>query len=85
MDANKTNAIEAGSLICLHFSLALSGGEVVDSNFESSPARFRLGDGSMLPGFEQALLGLQAGSEIETLLMPEQAFGAVNPNNWRHW
>ena len=37
----------------------------------------------MLPGFEQALLGLQAGSEIETLLMPEQAFGAVNPNN-RH-
>jgi FKBP-type peptidyl-prolyl cis-trans isomerase SlpA len=73
--------IESGSRVSLYFSLALSSGELIDSNFESEPPNFRLGDGSMLPGFEQALLGLRAGSEIETLLKPEQAFGEVNPKN----
>jgi FKBP-type peptidyl-prolyl cis-trans isomerase SlpA len=37
----------------------------------------------MLPGFEQELLGLSKGDEIETALAAEQAFGAVNPAN-RH-
>ncbi len=73
--------IEAGSHISLHFSLALANGELIDSNFDQAPACFRLGDGSMLPGFEQQLLGLKAGDEIESLLPAQQAFGEVNPAN----
>ncbi len=68
-------------MVCLHFSLALTSGELVDSNFESDPASFRIGDGSMLPGFEAVLIGLKAGSEVEKLLEAEQAFGPVNPGN----
>ena len=49
---NKEVVVEAGSGVELHFSLALANGEVIDSNFEASPAKFRLGDGSMLAGFE---------------------------------
>lgn len=78
-----TNAITQGSLVSLHFSLALENGEVIDSNFTAKPAAFRIGDGSMLPGFEAVLLDLHPGDTIETLLQPEAAFGAVNPNN-RH-
>lgn len=86
MSSNSTepidqSLIEPGAKVFLHFSLALSSGEVVDSNFEGQPATFYLGDGSMLPGFEESLLGLKAGAEIETLLSPEQAFGEVNPDN----
>lgn len=77
------NAIELGSQVSLHFSLALANGELVDSNFESDPASFRIGDGSMLPGFEAVLMGLKAGNEVEKLLTSEQAFGDVNPRN-RH-
>ena len=75
--------IENGSLVSLHFSLALEDGELIDSNFGSSPASFRLGDGSMLPGFEEKLLGLKAGDELESLLSPESAFGGINTEN-RH-
>lgn len=74
-------SIAPGSLVSLNFSLALSSGELIDSNFEQPPASFRLGDGSMLPGFEQALLGLSKGDEIETTLPAEQAFGEINPAN----
>ena len=75
--------IENGALISLHFSLALSNGEIIDSNFSGNPTSFRLGDGNMLPGFEALLIGLKTGEEIEHLLQAEQAFGPVNPDN-RH-
>lgn len=74
-------SIAAGSRVSLHFSLSLPGGELIDSNFDSSPASFRMGDGSMLPGFEQQLLGLSAGDELDTTLAAELAFGAINPAN----
>jgi FKBP-type peptidyl-prolyl cis-trans isomerase SlpA len=83
MTLETTQSIAAGSLVSLHFSLALTTGELIDSNFEQPVASFRLGDGSMLPGFEQELLGLSKGDEIEIALAAEQAFGAVNPAN-RH-
>jgi FKBP-type peptidyl-prolyl cis-trans isomerase SlpA len=75
--------IQPGSRVSLHFSLALDTGAIIDSNFEGKPASFRLGDGSMLPGFEAVLLGLAAGETIERRLLPESAFGDVNPAN-RH-
>ena len=76
-------AIKHGSLVSLHFSLALENGELIDSNFQARPASFRIGDGNMLPGFEAVLIGLCAGDTVETLLQPDSAFGAVNPKN-RH-
>ena len=73
--------IIARSLVTLHFSLALSTGEVIDSNLEKEPASFRIGDGSMLPGFESELLGLRSGDEIEKVIASVNAFGEVNPKN----
>ena len=69
----------------LHFSLLLTSGEVIDSNFEQEPPSFKLGDGSMLPGFERLLLGLGTGDDIEELLQPEQAFGTVNQGNFHRF
>lgn len=73
--------IAAGSRVSLQFSLALADGELIDSNFEGKAASFRLGDGSMLPGFEAQLIGHRAGDEIECRLSAEQAFGEINPAN----
>jgi len=74
-------AIKQGSQVTLHFSVSLADGHVVDSNFDASPASFKVGDGNMLPGFESQLLGLFEGAEIENFLSPEQAFGQVNEEN----
>tara|TARA_E500000331_G_scaffold100091_1_gene96902 strand:- start:263 stop:703 length:441 start_codon:yes stop_codon:yes gene_type:complete len=74
-------SIGQGAEITFNFSLALEDGHIIDSNFESSPARFLLGDGSLLPGFEEVLEGLVAGSEAQFLVPPEKAFGQHNPQN----
>lgn len=65
----------------LHFSLALADGTLIDGNFDSVPASFVMGDGTLLPGFEVALLQQASGASVDVLLAPEQAFGAVNPDN----
>ncbi|WP_191601934.1 FKBP-type peptidyl-prolyl cis-trans isomerase [Marinomonas algicola] len=67
--------------ITLHFELALNDGQVVDSTFEKSPAQFSYGDGSLLPSFEEMLIGLEEGQEASFNMSPEKAFGMRNPNN----
>jgi len=75
------NAIVEGSRVTLHFSVSLTTGDIVDSNFAGKPATFHVGDGSLLPGFEEPLLGLTVGSELDVTLPPELAFGESNPRN----
>jgi FKBP-type peptidyl-prolyl cis-trans isomerase SlpA len=67
--------------VTLHFALKLDNGDVVDSTFDKQPATFKVGDGSLLPGFEQALFGLKAGDKRTLQVEPEQGFGQPNPQN----
>ena len=73
--------VENGATVNLHFSLALADGSMVDSNFAAGPATCAIGDGNLPPAFEEQLIGLEAGDEIELTMPPERAFGAVNPAN----
>jgi len=77
--------ISAGCSINLHFSLALVNGEEIDSNFDASPASLKIGDGNMLPGFEQVLIGMKAGESTKALLSPGQAFGEINTKNVQYF
>ena len=67
--------------VTLHFALKLESGDVVDSTFDKNPATFKVGDGNLLPGFEQAMFGLKAGDKRSIAISPEQGFGQGNPQN----
>lgn len=69
------------SKVTLHFALKLDNGDVVDSTFEKEPATFTVGDGSLLPGFEQALFGFKAGDKRTVVIPPERGFGRGNDAN----
>ncbi|MDM3871264.1 FKBP-type peptidyl-prolyl cis-trans isomerase [Porticoccus sp. W117] len=73
--------IAEGAKVTLHFSLSLEDGQLVDSNFDGEPATFTVGDGSLLPGFEQSLFGLKAAEKRQFAVAPENGFGQPNPNN----
>jgi len=75
------NVIGEHSHVTLHFSLKLEDGTEVDSTLKGDPASFTVGDGNLLPGFEQALFGLEAGDEAEIEIPPEVGFGQRNPSN----
>ena len=73
--------IANNSQVTLHFAIKLDNGDVVDSTFDKAPATFKVGDGNLLPGFEQALFGLKGGDQRSLPIAPEQGFGQPNPQN----
>jgi FKBP-type peptidyl-prolyl cis-trans isomerase SlpA len=73
--------VAPGRRITLNFSLSLADDQEISSNFSGDPVTCVIGDGSLLPGFEQVLFGLKAGETIETSLTPARAFGEYNPDN----
>ncbi|HEY7867557.1 MAG TPA: FKBP-type peptidyl-prolyl cis-trans isomerase [Psychromonas sp.] len=73
------------SEVVMHFSIRLTDGSAVDSTkVANKPAKFVMGDGSLTPGFEACLLGLQVGQSETFTLPPESAFGLPNPDNIHH-
>lgn len=78
-------AIAQNMQVTLHFSLSLENGDVVDSTFDNKPATFTVGDGSLLPGFERKLIGLEKGAREKFVVLPEEAFGQPNPNNVQYF
>ena len=73
--------IDEHKKVTLHFSLKLDNGDVIDSNFNAPPASFTMGDGSLLPGFEKALIGLKSGEKGAFVIKPEDGFGQINSSN----
>ncbi|MEP3350208.1 MAG: peptidylprolyl isomerase [Marinomonas sp.] len=75
------SVITESSRVTLHFELSLEDGSIVDSNFSQTPASFVFGDGSLLPAFEEALLGMSVDQESSLVMPPEKAFGVHNESN----
>ncbi len=75
--------ISPGKLITLNFSLTPEGkpDAIIDSNFEKDPVTFAFGDGNLLSGFENMMLGLKAGDHKTFTVEAEQAFGLRNEDN----
>ncbi|AUM11967.1 FKBP-type peptidyl-prolyl cis-trans isomerase [Ketobacter alkanivorans] len=73
--------IGPGKRVTLHFSVLLMDGSVVDTTKQKAPATFTVGDGNLLPGFEQSVFGLKAGDKRSIVLEAENAFGPHNPDN----
>ena len=64
-----------GTCIRLHFSILLVDGSEVDSTRGAEPAVFTFGDGSLLPGFENAIAGLREGESARFEIAARDGFG----------
>lgn len=66
---------QTGDTVEVHYTGRLSDGTVFDSSEEGGPLRFTLGEGELIPGFEQAVLGMEPGESRTATLAPEDAYG----------
>ncbi len=79
---NEDTRIAQGSQVALHFSVSLENGiEIDNTRSYPEPVSLVIGDGNLLEGFENALIGLRAGDRRTVHLPPEDAFGPWNPEN----
>ncbi len=64
-----------GDIVQVHYTGKLEGGTVFDSSRSRHPLRFTLGEGQVIPGFEQAVAGMNVGDRKTTIIPVEQAYG----------
>lgn len=67
------NTIAPGSRVAMHYSLQLDSGYVADSSGDE-PLEFTLGDGTLEPGLERHLIGLDPGAKREIAIAPGTVF-----------
>jgi peptidylprolyl isomerase len=68
--------VKQGDMIKVHYHGTLEDGTVFSSTYqEKEPFEFAVGKGSVLPGFEQAVIGMNVGDTRSISIPPEQAYG----------
>ncbi len=72
--------ISAGCRVRLAFSLSLPDGTLVDAASEDAPLEFIVGDGSLTPGLEFALHGMQEGERGCMTIPPGLAYPLPDPD-----
>jgi peptidylprolyl isomerase len=65
----------AGNTVRVHYTGRLQDERVFDSSQGRDPLEFTLGEGKVIPGFEQAVTGMQPGEEKTVTIPAEQAYG----------
>ena len=66
---------KAGDTVRVHYEGQLSDGTIFDSSLEREPIEFILGQDTVIPGFEQAVIGMEAGESKDVSIPPEEGFG----------
>lgn len=75
-----------GSLVSVEYTGYLTDGTVFDSSVGDEPIVFPLGTGSVIPGWDEGLMGMKVGQKRRLIIPPELAYGsdgipgAIPPN-----
>lgn len=67
--------VKYGDTVKVHFSVKLEDGTIFDDTFNLEPMTFTIGNNQLIPGVEDAIVGMSSG-EFKTVKIPaEKAFG----------
>jgi peptidylprolyl isomerase len=64
-----------GDTVKVHYTGKLEDGTVFDSSGSREPLEFTIGEGTVIPGFEQAVVGMSPGASKSEKIPADQAFG----------
>ncbi|MBW2645899.1 MAG: peptidylprolyl isomerase [Deltaproteobacteria bacterium] len=64
-----------GDEVKIRYTGKLHDGTVFDSSQDRPPLEFKIGGGSVIPGFEQSVVGMETGDTKTITIPPEEAYG----------
>jgi FKBP-type peptidyl-prolyl cis-trans isomerase SlpA len=79
-----SDEINMNSLVLMHYSIALTNGNVIESSFDDEPVEINMGKDEVTDGMELAIFGLKEGDSQTLTLTPVQGFGLRDEDNIHH-
>ena len=67
--------VKTGDTVKVHYTGSLSDGRIFDSSTDREPLEFTVGEDQVVPGFEQAVLGMSLGESKTKVIPADQAYG----------
>lgn len=64
-----------GDTVKVHYSGSFTDGTQFDSSHGGPPLEFTIGSGQIVPGFEEAVVGMQPGESKSALVPSDKAYG----------
>ena len=64
-----------GDTVKVHYTGKLDDGTVFDASVNGDPLQFTIGSGQIIPGFEQAVVGMNPGESKTVKIPAEDAYG----------
>jgi len=72
------STVENGNTVSVHYTGTLTDGTQFDSSRGKDPLSFQVGNGQVIPGFDNAVVGMTVG-ESKTFTIPvDEAYGPKN-------
>jgi len=69
-----------GDTVKVHYTGKLSDGTVFDTSEDKAPLSFIVGKKEVIPGFEEAAVGMVVGEKKTVSIAPEKAYGDSREN-----
>ena len=66
---------KSGDTVTVHYIGTLEDGTAFDSSEGGDPLEFAIGSGNVIPGFEQAVLGMNPGDSKTVMIPSDDAYG----------
>ncbi len=74
-------AVKKGDTVVVNYTGKFDDGTVFDSSYHGDhthPIEFTVGEGNIIKGFDEAVLGMEVGEEKEFKVLPEDGYGNLN-------
>ena len=72
-------AIKKGDKVKIDYTGTFDDGTVFDTSEGKQPIEFEAGSGMVIKGFDEAVIGMEAGEEKDVKIKPEEGYGQQNP------
>ena len=66
---------KTGDTVKVHYTGRLDDDTVFDTSRGKAPLEFTIGEGNLIKGFENGLIGMEVGEKKNLVIPPEEAYG----------
>jgi FKBP-type peptidyl-prolyl cis-trans isomerase SlyD len=79
MSENQSAVVANDMVVSMDYTLTVNG-ELLESSMDSGPLEYLHGHNNLIPGLENALIGMLVGESKDVLVAPKDAYGEIDPD-----